>query len=436
MALPRSCLRRQKSARRDNGRLHSPHLPAHCAAHSDDSDLKNKPTLVNKLALLFSNFEHVHLGKDVFLTPYYLAKRFGYDLTVVIPDTAPNRALGDTHRGACLHREKLLWKREKLRVLREINFFKFILLHGKSIGVLMLFHLTPKSALQALLFKLVNPAGAVYLKLDMSKDWVVRAQEPRRENFQGRISLAIYRFFLRRVEVLSCETVEVFTRIRARGLYGISVGDRLDLIPNGFDDDLMSRLGVQVRSFSEKDNLMIVVGRPGSYEKNTEMLLQAVRDLDLGLWKILIIGPAEGDFRSRFARFVAENPALEGRLLLLGNIPDKSLLFEYYNRAKVFLLTSRREGFALVFPEALYFGNYIITTDVGGAREVTADSSIGRIVPVEDCARFRSEMVRVIEGEIDLEVSYRASRKLAGESFSWSSIIRKSAHLERIFHNR
>jgi glycosyltransferase involved in cell wall biosynthesis len=366
--------------------------------------LKNKPTLVNKLALLFSNFEHVHLGKDVFLTPYYLAKRFGYDLTVVIPDTAPNRALGDTHRGACLHREKLLWKREKLRVLREINFFKFILLHGKSVGVLMLFHLTPKSALQALLFKLVNPAGAVYLKLDMSKDWVVSVQEPRRENFQGRISLAIQRFFLRRVEVLSCETVEVFTRIRARGLYGISVGDRLDLIPNGFDDDLMSRLGVQVRSFSEKENLMI--------------------------------GPAEGDFRSRFARFVAENPALEGRLLLLGNIPDKSLLFEYYNRAKIFLLTSRREGFALVFPEALYFGNYIITTDVGGAREITADSSIGRIVPVEDCARFRSEMVRVIEGKIDLEVSYRASRKLAEGSFSWSSIIRKGAHLERIFSDR
>ncbi len=391
---------------------------------------------MKKLALLFSNFEYVHLGKDVFLTPYYLAKRFGFDLTVVIPNTAANRALGDTHRGARLHRERLLWRREKRQVLREVNFFKFILLQGRRVGVLMLFHLNTKSALQALLFKLVNSAGAVYLKLDMSSAGVELAQAPCRDGVRGRLLRLIYRCFLRRVEVLSCETVEVFERIRVRGLYGIPVADRLELIPNGYDDELISRLGVRVRSFAEKENLMIVVGRPGSYEKNTEMLLQAVRDLDLGTWRILIIGPTEGDFPGYFARFILENPRFEGKLILVGNVPNKSLLFEYYNRAKVFLLTSRREGFALVFPEALYFGNYIITTDVGGARETTADSSIGCVVPVGDCARFRAEMLRVIGGEVDLEARYAASRQLAEESFSWSAIIRNSVRFERAFSSR
>lgn len=53
-------------------------------------------------------------------------------------------------------------------------------------------------------------------------------------------------------------------------------------------------------------------------------------------------------------------------MILSGNIEDKNLLYDYYNKAKVFLFTSRRESFGIVLVEALRFGDCIITADVGG----------------------------------------------------------------------
>lgn len=69
-------------------------------------------------------------------------------------------------------------------------------------------------------------------------------------------------------------------------------------------------------------------------------------------------------------------------VILVGNIENKNLLYDYYNRAKVFLLTSRLEGFAIVYPEALKFGNYIITTDVGGAKDITNNGQIGIVTEI------------------------------------------------------
>lgn len=43
------------------------------------------------LTLLFENVEHVHLGKDVFLFPYYLGKRYGMNVNIVYPQTPTNK---------------------------------------------------------------------------------------------------------------------------------------------------------------------------------------------------------------------------------------------------------------------------------------------------------------------------------------------------------
>ncbi|MCB8565222.1 glycosyltransferase family 4 protein [Fusobacterium ulcerans] len=83
-------------------------------------------------------------------------------------------------------------------------------------------------------------------------------------------------------------------------------------------------------------------------------------------------------------------------VILLGNIEDKNLLYDYYNRAKVFLLTSKGEGFVIVYPEALRFGNYIITTDVGGAKDITNNGEIGVVTEIENEEQYKKEILKVI----------------------------------------
>ena len=41
----------------------------------------------NKLTLVFNHFEQEHLGKDVFLVPYYFKQNKGYEVTIVYPLT-------------------------------------------------------------------------------------------------------------------------------------------------------------------------------------------------------------------------------------------------------------------------------------------------------------------------------------------------------------
>lgn len=52
--------------------------------------------------------------------------------------------------------------------------------------------------------------------------------------------------------------------------------------------------------------------------------------------------------------------------------------------ADVFVLATRNEGWANVFLEAMACGLPVITTDVGGNREVVSDPALGRIVPFGD----------------------------------------------------
>ena len=46
---------------------------------------------MKNITLVFNHFETEHLGKDVFLVPYYLDKIYNLDVTIVYQETKINR---------------------------------------------------------------------------------------------------------------------------------------------------------------------------------------------------------------------------------------------------------------------------------------------------------------------------------------------------------
>ena len=169
---------------------------------------------------------------------------------------------------------------------------------------------------------------------------------------------------------------------------------------------------------------MITVGRLGTIEKNNELLLNAIKDIDLENWKILLIGPYTEEFKKIYDKFIEQNQDKKDKVILLGSIKDRNLLYNYYNESKVFILTSRWEGFAIVYPEALRFGDYIITTNVGGARDITSNGSIGVVIDIENEKQLQNEIIKVIENKVDIGKKYNESLKLSNEKFLWSSIVK------------
>jgi glycosyltransferase involved in cell wall biosynthesis len=100
----------------------------------------------------------------------------------------------------------------------------------------------------------------------------------------------------------------------------------------------------------------------------------------------LVVGGAcaEGDWSARLAQQVKEL-GISRHVRFLGHVPPDQLS-EPLSAADVFVLSTRNEGWANVFLEAMACGLPVVTTDVGGNREVVADPGLGLVVPFDDAA--------------------------------------------------
>lgn len=98
----------------------------------------------------------------------------------------------------------------------------------------------------------------------------------------------------------------------------------------------------------------------------------------------LIVGgaSAEGDNRVELEKMVAEL-GMGPHVRFLGPKPHEALA-EVLSAADVFVLATRAEGWANVFLEAMACGLPVVTTDVGGNREVVCRPELGEVVPFGD----------------------------------------------------
>lgn len=103
----------------------------------------------------------------------------------------------------------------------------------------------------------------------------------------------------------------------------------------------------------------------------------------------LLVGGAspEGDRRSELEA-QARRLGLAERVHFLGEMPPEELKWPL-SAADVFVLSTRNEGWANVFLEAIACGLPVVTTDVGGNVEVVCRPELGTIVPFGDAAALQ-----------------------------------------------
>jgi glycosyltransferase involved in cell wall biosynthesis len=96
---------------------------------------------------------------------------------------------------------------------------------------------------------------------------------------------------------------------------------------------------------------------------------------------LVILG--EGSERGKLEGMV-RRMGLEGEVSLLGFVENP---FKFMKRAKVFVLSSRFEGFPLVLVEALALGMRVVATDCeSGPREILGGGRWGILVSVGDAS--------------------------------------------------
>lgn len=174
-------------------------------------------------------------------------------------------------------------------------------------------------------------------------------------------------------------------------------------MPNGFDNEGLSGMNIKIKSYAEKKDQFITVGRIGATPKNTEMLLRALRNVDLKDWKMIVIGPYNDNFALKIDTFFCENSGKSENIVFMGNITDKQVLWNLYNESKVFVFTSDYESFGLVFLEAAMFHNYIVSTNVGAFPDVTQNGKYGESVPLDDDTALAKKMQDIVDGRADID---------------------------------
>jgi glycosyltransferase involved in cell wall biosynthesis len=357
---------------------------------------------MKRLDLVFEKLLDMHLVKDVGQVPYLLGRYFDFSASIVCRDNDVYNHLENEVKGL-----KLVFVRR--------NAYLHIIRNARRIDALMQFHIRPKSIYQGILYKLLNPGGIFYLKADLKEDEPQFIKKGRRNFISQCYNEAVYRLFVKMVDLVSFEPKRVFSAVT-------SIPERKKLyLPNGFDVTLPEEMGIRPKTVSEKKNIILCVARHGARQKNSELLLEALGKIgDLGDWRVFFVGPVEGGFPERLKAFRAEHPRHADRIVVAGEITDRKELFAYYNDAKIFCLPSRWESWGIVCTEALYFGcALIMTREVVSADDLTDNGRVGLLAANEDAEEWAGALTGLMHDPALMERLSAEGRRHFDEHFAW-----------------
>ena len=379
-------------------------------------------------------FEYTWLGKDNGMIPIYMSEKQGYNskiLTVNLKNDLP-----DSERGVEFIKVKrrfaflsnfAYWT----KLVKRYNIFKYLIKNAKNIDVLMLFHVSRCSYWYAYFYKKLNPNGFLYIKADFNlavyqKEWnIVNSKfESLREFFRKRRESAEYnkrKKLIPLTDLISYESLEAYEFMKDT-YADIDTKGKTIYLPNGYDNEMIDK--IKVKTLEEKENIILTVGRLGTEPKNTELLLETLKEIDLKNWKVYLVGSIDKKFINYKENFFRENPQLIDKIIFTGEIKDREELYSYYNRAKVFVLPSKWESFGIVMVEAMAFGNYVITSNTCAAKDITNNNEIGRIIEIDSTKELEEEITKVIFGTIHLNEKYEKTLNYV-LNFKYSNLIKK-----------
>lgn len=379
--------------------------------------------MIRKLIVIlpWNKFLDVHLEKDVGLFPYYLSQEYGYKPEIVFY----NETTLNEWRGIKLKKlENPLGDQECPSFSRfPIQFFKYIKPfkdyirnNVRATDCLMFFHLNPPTLFLINYVRKINRQIKIYVKSD-------------RASFRGIRDKIICNLILKHNILVSVETKKFYDMLSGMQKYN-NTGN-LFCAPNGIDDQFCNACEI------EKEKIFLAVGRFGSFPKNTELLLKVIPELNLKEWKVIFAGSIEmqeQNFSEKIEKWFCENPSLRKSVHFLGNISDRNELYKLYARSSVFLMPSRWENFSLALLEAVWFGCYLIATNVGAANEICQSTGRGFIIPNSEQGKqemnkiekyYLQQMQDIIDERVNLAFGVERQISYVRDKYAMSNIIKQ-----------
>jgi glycosyltransferase involved in cell wall biosynthesis len=160
---------------------------------------------------------------------------------------------------------------------------------------------------------------------------------------------------------------------------------RLHVIHNGVHD-----VAPELRAEPERDPVRLVTVARFEAPKDHHTLIRALALLRAQDWQADLVG--EGPLQPQ-VRTLAETLGIGDRVKFLGYQPDPAPVLA---RSRIFVLSSRSEGFPRSLLEAMRAGLAVVASRVGGVPEAVEDGVNGRLVPPGNPAGLASALAALI----------------------------------------
>jgi glycosyltransferase involved in cell wall biosynthesis len=335
-----------------------------------------------RFVTIFPICENVHLTKDLGQIPFFLHKTYQYDSSIVSYKNSkdyPN--LKGEVNGLKLN---LIENKGRISFL-ERSVLSYIKKNAKDIDVLNLYIFSKFTFVYGILYKLINPKGFLFLKLDGYNETFEKINKIKHSTngFKNIIFKYLEKEFLKKIDLITIENSIGEKLVKEKYPH---LSDKIMYLPVGVNDIYLSEhFKSNFRKFDQKENIILTVGRIGETIKNNEMMLRALSKTNLKNWKMVFIGAINPDFEPYLENWKKENPQLSDKVIFTREIKDRLELYEWYNKSKIFCMTSWKESFCHSIGEAIYFGNYIIGTEgIVSMRDLSNEQKHGVILKADD----------------------------------------------------
>lgn len=324
---------------------------------------------------------------------YTLAKDFNWESTYVFYKTRPeetqwNETFLKYVRPVCLGETDDLDYKKQVSLAKQ-----FIQEHIHEYDAIMLFHYGSTAWKLARLCKKHNPNIVVYVKLDMGiggfNHFCNNGPFQNLKNWFEKLK-SLY------VDIFTVETKSYYEKLKKTSVFK----NRIEYLPNG-----VSLLDIDLTELDilPKENIVVTVGRLGTYEKNNSLLLKAIKNLPIELvknWEFLLIGPSTQEFSKEVALFKEKNPAIANCINMTGEINNRNTLYSYLRRAKIICMTSLSESTCISTLEGMYFGTYPVITNYSDfTLDTTTNNKVGCIVENKNINALVSSLKHIMSDD-------------------------------------
>ncbi len=363
-----------------------------------------KAKRVASIAKTEGEWFNVQLLKDNGLVPFLLHKNHGYRSTMVGVNNGDYPYLKEYVKGLEMEFLPDGNKETKYQWIRE---------NAKDIDILIVNSVYELNMEISRIYKTINPKGVCYMSLDANSAWMDRIQFMNPD----------FSEMMDRIDVIGTSCRAMQRNLNDKWPWAI------EFFPNGYYCPWIPEGEVP---FYEKENIILTVGRLGTAQKATEILLEAFARIasKLPKWKLHLVGNVEPSFQGYVDLFFLRNPSLKKRVIFTGPISDKDKLFEEYKRAKVFALPSRFEGGTPnVVAEALRSGCAMAVTKFDAYEDAINDGHCGKAVPLNDLEGFSRILLEMCKDRDWLKKASHNAYEYAKMKYTMEKVV------ERIHEN-